>query len=95
MKWIIASRAESALEGEGGAWLESLQILKEEICVFSSVFKKEKQELEKPLKGSVKIYSGCRTASHNNFNMHHPEAPNWPGVGRAFRPAESPAFSIF
>lgn len=37
--------AESSLEQEVGGWLESLQIFREEICIFSSVFKKEKQEL--------------------------------------------------
>lgn len=37
--------AESSLEQEVGGWLESLQILREEICIFSSVFNKEKQEL--------------------------------------------------
>lgn len=37
--------AESFLEQEVGGWLESLQIFREEISIFSSVFKKEKQEL--------------------------------------------------
>lgn len=46
LKWVISFSTQSSLEGEAGGCLEFLQILRQEICIFSSVFKKEKQVIK-------------------------------------------------